>query len=56
MRMIDKLPSGSTSKDGVWWENHPTKNDIAEKVDEIIEVLNELVKYCQNCGYKMDGE
>lgn len=43
-RLIKKLPTGSTSEDGVWWEKHPTRRDIIEKVDEIIEVVNTLIK------------
>lgn len=44
MQLIEKLPSGSTSNDGVWWTRHPTQGDIAEKVDEIIDVVNKLIK------------
>lgn len=46
-RLIKKLPTGSTSEDGVWWEKHATRRDIIEKVDEIIEVLNALIKESQ---------
>ena len=43
-RMIEKLPTGSTSEDGIWWEKHPTRRDIIEKIDEIIEALHTLLK------------
>lgn len=43
MKLIEKLPSGSTSMDGIWWTRHPTQGDIAEKVDEIIDVVNNFI-------------
>lgn len=43
MRPIEKLESYSTSKDGINWCNHPTKQDIEEKINEIIDVVNSLV-------------
>ena len=42
MRQIEKLESYSTSKDGINWCNHPTKQDIEEKINEIIDVVNSL--------------
>lgn len=42
MRPIEKLESYSTSKDGINWCNHPTKQDIEEKINEIIDVVNSL--------------
>lgn len=44
MKPIEKLPSGSTSKDGIWWESHPTKSDIIEKVEEIIDAVNRIAE------------
>ena len=43
MRPIEKLESYSTSKDGINWCNHLTKQDIEEKINEIIDVVNSLV-------------
>lgn len=43
-RLISKLPTGSTSNDGIWWERHPTYEDVVKKIDEIIEVLNTLLE------------
>lgn len=44
MKQIEKLPTGSTSKDGIHWERHPTPRDIAEKVDEIIDTVNAIIQ------------
>lgn len=66
-RLIDKLPTGSTSKDGIWWDKHPTREDVVKKIDEIIEVLNTLLEEptvdavevvrCKDCRYyNDDGE
>ena len=54
LKQIEKLPSGKTSEDGIWWERRPTKYDLCEKVDEIIEVLNELVALHTQSGPIMD--
>lgn len=43
--MIEKLEyysSGSTSRDGLYvlWERHPNQEDIVEKINEIIDYIN----------------
>lgn len=37
---IEKLEYYSSSSDGCIWERHPTYDDIVNKINEIIEVIN----------------
>lgn len=54
LKKIEKLPTGSTSDDCIRWEHHPTMTDIHEKIDEIIEVLNELTALHTKTGEILD--
>lgn len=42
--MINKLEIYSTSDDGIWQKNHPTKEDFMDKINEIIDAINILLK------------
>ena len=40
--MIEKLTEYKSSEDGRYWVQHPTTQDIMEKINEIIRVVNRL--------------
>ena len=40
---IEKLESYSTSNDGYYWIRHPNNDDIVNKINEIIEYINNNV-------------
>lgn len=40
--MIEKLEYYSSSIDGIYWQRHPTKEDIVDKIHELIDKINEL--------------
>ena len=39
---IGRLEAYSTSDDGYYWYDHPTKSDIIEKINEIVDFLNNM--------------
>lgn len=42
---IEKLESYSTSNDGYYWIRHPNQDDIVNKINEIIDYLNNNAAY-----------
>lgn len=43
---IEKLESYSTSDDGYYWIRHPNNDDIVNKINEIIDCLNNAKTTC----------
>lgn len=37
---IEKLQYYRSSKDGVYWVTHPNLNDVVDKINELIDILN----------------
>lgn len=50
LKKLRELPSGSTSRDGVWWEHHPTVGDMQEKIDELVDTVNTLIDVLKDRG------
>ena len=43
---IEKLERYSTSDDGCLWYDHPTKSDMINKINEIIDYINSAESAC----------
>ena len=43
---IEKLREYKTSNDGYYWIQHPTCDDIVDKVNEIIDYINSVDASC----------
>ena len=41
---IDKLKYYSTSPNGYYWIEHPNKDDVINKINEIIDYINRGIK------------
>lgn len=56
--MIEKLECYSGSEDGIHWYDHPTKREIIDKINEVINIINEMepVQYGEWQYYKCLGE
>ena len=42
--MIEKLEQYTSSRDGIWAIYHPDKMDFMEKINELVDTVNELKK------------
>lgn len=60
--MIEKLDyyMGKTSYDGFNWVERPTRKDFIDKINEIIDVVNEIklapIVYCIDCVHRVYDE
>lgn len=50
---IEKLDYYSTSPDGYHWIQHPTKDDVVNKINEIIDFINKSESACEDLLKKM---
>lgn len=53
---IEKLTKYSTSDDGYHWYDHPTKEDMVNKINEIIDYINAIENTCAKTLKSIDDQ